>query len=879
MYLLFSSNMHKHKTSLLFYFVGISILLNGIHGALIEAPGSLILGCGLDEGGAKDIDGRQWNPDNNFLATEDASNSIKSKASYQDPSLSSEVPYMSARIFTSETTYKFNVQPDKRYWLRLHFYPSLYGSFNPSDSYFSVAANSITLLSNFSAYITCEALSQAYIDREYCLAPLNSDTLTLTFKPSSQNGAFAFVNGIQLIPIPELFDSAALVGYDDQTVDLKTMSLQTMFRLNVGGQYISPAQDSGLSRTWYDDTPYLYGASTGVTNQAANNVQINYQTMPQYIAPSTVYSTSRSMGSDKNINMGYNLTWIFQVDPNSMYLARLHFCDYYYFKANEIVFNIFLNNQTAQTQADVIGWTGGKGVPTYKDYVVYVQDGEGDEQLWLALHPAPETMPEYYDAILNGVEIFKLNDTDLSGPNPQPSDMLLKDQTEDTVFQTHTTYDKRVVIGGAAGGAAGFALMAAICIAVYNKKKRVPKSGTHTSWLPVYGNSHSNGSKSTSGKSIGSANLAAMAQGLCRYFTLQEIKQATKNFDETNVIGVGGFGKVYKGAIDNGTLVAIKRSNPQSEQGVNEFQTEIEMLSKLRHKHLVSLIGFCEEDNEMCLVYDYMALGTFREHLYKGTKPLNTLSWKQRLEICIGAARGLHYLHTGAKYTIIHRDVKTTNILLDENWNAKVSDFGLSKTGPNINNDGHVSTVVKGSFGYLDPEYFRRQQLTEKSDVYSFGVVLFEALCARPVLNPNLPKEQVSLAEWALLCKQKGTLEDIIDPHIKGTINPESLKKFVDTAEKCLSDHGAHRPSMNDLLWNLEFALNLQENKDSGSTRSATSKIDESEFEEINLGGNNDMAQHYKNLSLGSEHDLSQHSNSTENPTEIFSQLISPKGR
>ncbi|XP_061340393.1 receptor-like protein kinase ANXUR1 [Gastrolobium bilobum] len=860
--------------SLLLSLVCISVSLNGINAAPIEDPGSLILDCGLEEGGAKDGDGRQWSPDNKFLV--EGTNSFTSKASYQDPSVLSEVPYMSARVFTSEATYKFPVQPDKRYWLRLHFYPSLYGSFNPSDSYFSVTANGVTLLSNFSASITCEALSQAYIDREYSLAPLNSDSLTLTFKPSDKyNGAFAFVNGIQLIQMPELFDSAALVGYTEQTVDVKSLNLQTMFRLNVGGQYISPTQDSGLTRMWYDDTPYLYGAATGVTNQATKDVKINYQTMPQYIAPSDVYSTSRSMGTNKDVNMGYNLTWIFQVDPNSMYLARLHFCDYYYSKVNEIVFNIFVNNQTAQAQADVNGWTGGKGVPTYKDYVVYVQDGEGDEQLWLALHPAPDTKPEFYDAILNGVEIFKLNDTDLSGPNPQPSDMLLKHE-EETSFQNHKAYDKNVIIGGAAGGAAGFALMAAICVAVYHKKKRLPGSHTHTSWLPIYGNSSSTGSKSTiSGKSYGSANLSAGAQGLCRYFSLQEIKQATKNFDESNVIGVGGFGKVYKGVIDSGMKVAIKRSNPQSEQGVNEFRTEIEMLSKLRHKHLVSLMGFCEEDDEMCLVYDYMALGTFREHLYKGNKPVSTLSWKQRLEICIGAARGLHYLHTGAKYTIIHRDVKTTNILLDENWAAKVSDFGLSKTGPDMKN-GHVSTVVKGSFGYLDPEYFRRQQLTEKSDVYSFGVVLFEALCARPVLNPSLPKEHVSLAEWALLCKQKGTLEDIIDPHIKGQIHPESLKKFADTAEKCLSDHGGDRPSMNDLLWNLEFALNLQENRD-GSTHSA--RVDQSEFEEISLG-NTDMASHYKNLSLGSEyeHELSQ--DSIENSTAaIFSQFVNQNGR
>ncbi|KAG4914025.1 hypothetical protein JHK86_054458 [Glycine max] len=492
---------HSSAKGLLLSLVCVFVLLNEIDaGAWNEEPGSLILGCGLDGGGAKDADGRQWSPDSKFLGPEGGS--ITSKASYQDPSLMSEIPYMSARVFTSETTYKFPVQPDKRYWLRLHFYPALYGSFNPSDSYFSVTANGVTLLSNFSATTTCEALSQAYIDREYSLAPLNSDALTLTFKPSDKyNGTFAFVNGLQLIPMPELFDSGALVGYADQTTDVKSLNLQTMVRLNVGGQYISPTHDSGLTRMWYDDTPYLYGAGTGVTNQAEKNVPIDYQTMPKYIAPSDVYSTSRSMGTDKDVNMGFNLTWIFQVDPNSMYLVRLHFCDYYYSKVNEIVFDVFLNNQTAQAQADVIGWTGGKGVPTYKDYVIYVQDGEGDDKLWLALHPSPDSKPEYYDAMLNGVEIFKLNDTDLSGPNPQLSEMLLRQQKEDEEagFTSHRAYHKHAVIGGAAGGAAGLAFMAALCV-VYNKKKRAPGSEGQTSWLPIYLNSHSKSSAS-SGKS------------------------------------------------------------------------------------------------------------------------------------------------------------------------------------------------------------------------------------------------------------------------------------------------------------------------------------------------------------------------------------------
>jgi hypothetical protein len=373
--------------------------------------------------------------------------------------------------------------------------------------------------------------------------------------------------------------------------------------------------------------------------------------MPKYIAPEEVYKSSRSMGVESSITQSFNLTWQFQVDPKFMYLVRLHFCDYYYSKENQLVFSIFINNQTAEPMADVIAWSGGKAVPIYKDYVMYVkEDGWGNQTptLLLAVHPQGASKPEFLDAILNGVELFKLGDStgNLAGPNPQPSAMIIKAEQETKTFKKSDD-TKGKVIGGAAGGAAAFGIVAAICVVVlYQRKRRIPGSESQTSsWLPLYGNSHTTGTKSTiSGKSTASSGISAAAQGLCRHFSLVEIKQATKNFDESNVIGVGGFGKVYKGVIDAGMKVAIKRSNPSSEQGVNEFQTEIEMLSKLRHKHLVSLIGFCEDDGEMCLVYDYMARGTLREHIYKCKQPL---SWKQRLEICIGAARGLHYLHTG----------------------------------------------------------------------------------------------------------------------------------------------------------------------------------------------------------------------------------------
>lgn len=830
------SNIH-----FLFGLIFLTLTLNNVHALSKDSKSggsnSYILSCGSSSGGTDD-NGLKWVSDSNFLTS--SNNSITATAQYQDPSLPSQVPYMSARIFTSESTYKFSVLPNERLWVKLHFYPFSYGTFDPINSYFSAVANEFTLLNNFSASIIAKATTQAYIVREFSILPVQSGSLSITFKPSPQhNGSFAFVNGIEVVSMPDIFKVANLVGFSGQSVDARNSSVQTMFRLNVGGQHIPASNDSGLTRTWYDDSPYLYGAAFGVTSEAGKNLTIRYPPgVQEYIAPLSVYSTARSMGPNPKINQNYNLTWVFQVDANFTYVVRFHFCELQLTKINQRVFDIFLSNQTAQKSADVIGWAGSRGVPVYKDYATYVNDGKGDEELWVALHPSVSMAPEYYDAILNGLEIFKLNDTsgNLAGLNPTPSDMLLEAEAV-SKFSPSESNRRGQVIGNVALGVGGVSIIIAVCIFVYQKNKG-HGNGTESSlssWLPLYNRSTNT---TNSGKSNATSQLTNMTAGLCRHFSLGEIINGTNNFNDSQAIGVGGFGKVFKGIIDGGTKVAIKRSNPSSEQGLNEFQTEIEMLSKLRHKHLVSLIGFCEEGGEMILVYDYMDKGTLREHLYKSDKP--SLPWKQRLEICIGAARGLHYLHTGAKNTIIHRDVKTTNILLDENWVAKVSDFGLSKTGPTVNQT-HVSTMVKGSFGYLDPEYFRRQQLTEKSDVYSFGVVLFEVLCARPPLNPSLPKEQISLADWALHCQKKGILEEIIDPRLKGKINSECLKKFGEIAEKCLLDHGLDRPSMGDVLWNLEFALQLHENlgvqvteekkeSDTYSMHNATISIEEESF-------------------------------------------------
>ncbi|KAE8796813.1 receptor-like protein kinase ANXUR1 [Hordeum vulgare] len=262
-----------------------------------------------------------------------------------------------------------------------------------------------------------------------------------------------------------------------------------------------------------------------------------------------------------------------------------------------------------------------------------------------------------------------------------------------------------------------------------------------------------------------------------RSFSLAEIKAATENFREALVVGVGRQGKVFRGVVDGGTAVAIKLANPSPGRSAREFRAEIETLSNLRHRHLVPLLGFCSDREETILVYRHMPRGTLREHLHgKSGKP--AMPWWRRLDACMGAARGLHCLHAGG---VVHGDVRTTTILVDENWVAKLSDFGLS-------NSKHA---------------------TMESDVYSFGVVLFEALMAwRPALLPG--DQAVGLAGHALACHRNGTLPDAVDAAIKGQVAPECLEKFAGMAAECLAHQGTERPAMGDVLWNLELSMQLQ---------------------------------------------------------------------
>ncbi|CAH1421360.1 unnamed protein product [Lactuca virosa] len=292
---------------------------------------------------------------------------------------------------------------------------------------------------------------------------------------------------------------------------------------------------------------------------------------------------------------------------------------------------------------------------------------------------------------------------------------------------------------------------------------------------------------------------------------LQEINLATANFDMNNVIGKGGFGMVYEGVLSHSkgqSMVAFKRLNRSNGQGNCEFLKEIMMLSRYTHENLISLLGFCDEDGEKILVYEHAYNGSLDRHLSK-----TTLTWRQRLKICLGAAMGLCYLHDPKEthQRVLHRDIKSSNILLDENWNAKVSDMGLSKIG--LANQQHTALVsnVVGTFGYVDPMYAENSILTKESDVYSFGVVLFEVLCGRLCFEINDGDHFRCLVRtWKQSYKQK-KLDEIIFQDLKQYIDPRSLEIFSAIAYQCLQKYREARPTMSHIVEYLGIALRLQE--------------------------------------------------------------------
>ncbi|XP_011099462.1 nodulation receptor kinase [Sesamum indicum] len=309
--------------------------------------------------------------------------------------------------------------------------------------------------------------------------------------------------------------------------------------------------------------------------------------------------------------------------------------------------------------------------------------------------------------------------------------------------------------------------------------------------------------------SVASTETFARKSISVQNFTLEYIETATQRYQ--TLIGEGGFGPVYRGTLPDGQEVAVKVRSATSTQGTREFENELNLLSAIRHENLVPLIGYCCENDQQILVYPFMSNGSLQDRLYGAAAKRKTLDWPTRLSIALGAARGLTYLHTFSERCVIHRDVKSSNILLDHSMCAKVADFGFSKYAPQ-EGDSATSLEVRGTAGYLDPEYYSTQHLSSKSDVFSFGVVLLEIVSGREPLNISRPQSEWSLVEWAKSHIRNSKVEEIVDPSIKGGYHAEAMWRVVEVALACIEPYAAYRPCMADIVRELEDAFIIENN-------------------------------------------------------------------
>ncbi|KAG9145290.1 hypothetical protein Leryth_008215 [Lithospermum erythrorhizon] len=294
-------------------------------------------------------------------------------------------------------------------------------------------------------------------------------------------------------------------------------------------------------------------------------------------------------------------------------------------------------------------------------------------------------------------------------------------------------------------------------------------------------------------------------------FSYQELASATSGFSQENLLGQGGFGYVHKGVLANGRVVAVKSLKSGSGQGEREFQAEVEIISRVHHRHLVSLVGYCIADAQRMLVYEFVPNKTLEHHLHGKGVPV--MDWSCRMRIALGSAKGLAYLHEDCHPRIIHRDIKAANILLDDNYEAMVADFGLAKLSSD--NFTHVSTRVMGTFGYLAPEYASSGKLSEKSDVFSFGVMLLELITGRKPVDHTNKMMDDSLVDWSrpLMAKalEDGNYEAVADPRMEGNYLPYEMARMVACASASVRHSAKRRPRMSQIVRSLEGDLALED--------------------------------------------------------------------
>ncbi|KAL5727245.1 hypothetical protein ACHQM5_000462 [Ranunculus cassubicifolius] len=290
--------------------------------------------------------------------------------------------------------------------------------------------------------------------------------------------------------------------------------------------------------------------------------------------------------------------------------------------------------------------------------------------------------------------------------------------------------------------------------------------------------------------------------GWGHWYTLRELEIATNGLADENVIGEGGYGIVYRGVLTDNTVVAVKNLLNNRGQAEREFKVEVEAIGRVRHKNLVRLLGYCVEGAYRMLVYEYVDNGNLDQWLHGDVGQVSPLTWDIRMNIILGTAKGLAYLHEGLEPKVVHRDVKSSNILLDQQWNAKVSDFGLAKLLSTENS--YVTTRVMGTYGYVAPEYACTGMLNEKSDIYSFGILMMEIISGRNPVDHSLPPGEVNLVDWLKAMVGERKTEQVVDPKMPELPPSKSLKRVLLVALRCVDPDAQKRPKMGLVIHMLE---------------------------------------------------------------------------
>ncbi|XP_042060119.1 probable LRR receptor-like serine/threonine-protein kinase At1g07650 [Salvia splendens] len=512
----------------------------------------------------------------------------------------------------------------------------------------------------------------------------------------------------------------------------------------------------GQAQNWaFSSTGNFMDDDLDSDNYVVTNVSTLYNTAPPV---SELYTTARVSP--------LSLTYYGLCLLNGNYTVTLHFAeiaftnDTSFISLGRRIFDVYLQGKLVLKDFNIAEAAGGPGKPIIKNFTVSVTSHTLKIHLyWAGRGTTGIPLRGTYGPLISAISV---------DPNFRPP-----------------VHHKRISSTLLAGTIAGSVCLLALVLGFLHKKGYL-------------------GGKSTTDKELRGLDIQT---GI---FTLRQIKSATNNFDPANKIGEGGFGSVFKGLLSDGTIIAVKQLSSKSKQGTREFVNEIGMISALQHPNLVKLYGCCVEGNHLMLVYEYMENNCVSRALFgKGAAQKHLLDWPIRRKICLGIARGLAYLHEDSMVKIVHRDIKTSNVLLDKDLNAKISDFGLAKL--NEDDKTHISTRIAGTIGYMAPEYAMRGYLTNKADVYSFGVVALEIVSGKSNTNYRPKEDFVYLLDWAYVLQERGSLLELVDPDLGSAYSSEEAMVVLNVALLCTNAAPTLRPTMSQVVSMLEGRTAVQD--------------------------------------------------------------------